>query len=605
MSDATLPTASRAATALYDESLDDNSIWVLGGIGCGTCFYRYFINNDSIIDYATLSNAAWTYSANSAVIIDGLLYYLTGAGSVFKYDILNRFEYSSEITSISSVYHGCLTKHPNNTKLYIHGPSESSSSSNQFFVYDFASDVYSSGPSLNYARFRTTCVVNEYETNPYLYAFGGNSPYIERINLNTLDKWSVSAQKFYYDIDGASFEFDDYSSHWAIVSYFNFIFLLNGFDGYNGGSEEMFVFDVSTQTMILFGNFPVYVHGSRIVIAQDRMYLFGGVNSAGWKDFIYYTDATSLVASTSATDTIDSTTNTTTASTSTSTSTSISTSIGTSTSTSISTSITTSMTTQTTTGAITTAASTKLKTSDPTVYPTMYPTIYPTQEAQTTAQFVTATATATATRNEDREELIDDSSNEWDISESFIIVGFISVLLSCCCLVCICVFAFLVRMFLKQRSKEREIELRQQLSVRSIKSIESVPDLDRNLYSTNNALVRNTDEVGTINVVHNSKFINGNNNNGQIGAGPMRVAKQKHIVSANVTSLVEQDDDNDSSGDNNHDEADLQDKAVNSVANDKSEGLIININNDDVHVNRETKNPVAPPGENLANGFKD
>ena len=44
------------------------------------------------------------------------------------------------------------------------------------------------------------------------------------------------------------------------------------------------------------------------------------------------------------------------------------------------------------------------------------------------------------------EKLIDDNSNGLDISESFIIVGFIGVLLSCCCVMCVCVSVFLLRL---------------------------------------------------------------------------------------------------------------------------------------------------------------
>ena len=108
---------------------------------------------------------------------------------------------------------------------------------------------------MNYARQYQTCVVNNFdENNPYLYIFGGDSVYIERINLNNLDTWYVLSQRFDSDsIDGSSFSFDSAIRHFAIVSYYNYIFLINGYDEWNGGEHEIFALNVQSLDMELFG----------------------------------------------------------------------------------------------------------------------------------------------------------------------------------------------------------------------------------------------------------------------------------------------------------------------------------------------------------------
>ena len=135
-SDASLPAASRGTTSLHDATLDDNSIWIMGGQWCHVCVYRYFISNDTIITYDYLTNGGWTLSSNSAVLVNGIIFFLNEYGAIYTYDIMNKVESSSFIVNVTNLWHGCLTKHPDNSQIYVQGPQYHDIVSTQFYYID-------------------------------------------------------------------------------------------------------------------------------------------------------------------------------------------------------------------------------------------------------------------------------------------------------------------------------------------------------------------------------------------------------------------------------------------------------------------------------------
>ena len=74
LSKAKLTTATENPYAVYDESFDPESIWILGGLQCYTCMSRYNISNDSLSTYDILDTGGHTYSKRSSVLIDGNIY---------------------------------------------------------------------------------------------------------------------------------------------------------------------------------------------------------------------------------------------------------------------------------------------------------------------------------------------------------------------------------------------------------------------------------------------------------------------------------------------------------------------------------------------------
>ena len=51
LSDTVLPVPDRDLTSGYDESFNDDCIWIVDGTDCHGCVYCYSISNDSIVLY--------------------------------------------------------------------------------------------------------------------------------------------------------------------------------------------------------------------------------------------------------------------------------------------------------------------------------------------------------------------------------------------------------------------------------------------------------------------------------------------------------------------------------------------------------------------------
>ena len=158
------------------------------------------------------------------------------------------------------------------------------------------------GPSLFPARWGPTCIINDYSTpDPYLYIFAGCSKSIERININNLDSWHELTIRFNEEtvgLTGSTFDFSSHFSYFGVFSYQNYIILMNGWDDYNGGENEMFLFDATKLTLEYFGQFPFKGWATAPVFAQNRVFVFGGqVYGVGASDAIYISDEISVTTS--------------------------------------------------------------------------------------------------------------------------------------------------------------------------------------------------------------------------------------------------------------------------------------------------------------------
>ena len=166
------------------------------------------------------------------------------------------------------------------------------SSGTDLYVCNISSDVNicSSGPTLTHTRFEHTCVVDNYHiNNPFLYIFGGDTIYIERINLNTLDKWEEVTQQF-SDIDGSTFSFSTAIRGLVPIVYDKYVLFMGGYDG-DADNQDIFIFDFTTLTLELFGKLSAVGVGTSGILAQKRMFLFGGYDNSPttFYDTIYYT----------------------------------------------------------------------------------------------------------------------------------------------------------------------------------------------------------------------------------------------------------------------------------------------------------------------------
>ena len=118
-----------------------------------------------------------------------------------------------------------------------------------------------------------------------MYLFGGDAYEIERLNVDAMQEWEILTQKF-QDIDGTSFDFTTGEiRHGMPISYFNYILLFTFWDGIVA-QDAMFLFDVTSLSLSFFGSYPESVYGCGAVMAQNRLFTFGGSTT----NDIYFSD---------------------------------------------------------------------------------------------------------------------------------------------------------------------------------------------------------------------------------------------------------------------------------------------------------------------------
>ena len=102
----------------------------------------------------------------------------------------------------------------------------------------FTSNNYSTfGNGLFVDHLSPACSVNEYYDDPYLYVIGGDTTYIERININRLDAWEVLTVRL-DDMQDTSLDLSGSTRCFSPISFENFIYLTPGFIN-SAPSDEM------------------------------------------------------------------------------------------------------------------------------------------------------------------------------------------------------------------------------------------------------------------------------------------------------------------------------------------------------------------------------
>ena len=301
-----LETATRAPFVVYDKSVSEECIWVAGGLNCETCLYCYNISSNNLWSYDNLNIGGHLYAHESAHIIDGKMYFLQQSGSIQTYDFETKTE-STLYTNISGVNAGsCFAKHPNNSQFYMLGTSKPVAT-NQFIIFDVNSNTsYNSTKTLNHGRRYPSCIVNNYndENNAYLYVFGGDPEYIERINVDYLNfgsEWQVLSQTFAsIDISSSIWSYSGVLRHTSPINYYNYIILMTHYVAWTSDYEHtILALDVSTLSLEYVGIFPEEATccTGTVLINNEQIFAFGGHIEGDYTSDIYYSAANLYIES--------------------------------------------------------------------------------------------------------------------------------------------------------------------------------------------------------------------------------------------------------------------------------------------------------------------
>ena len=72
-------------------------------------------------------------------------------------------------------------------------------------MFNIDTNTTITGPSLSYGHFTAPTIVNNYNIIPFLYVFGGDTIYIERLNSNELNEWETIS--ILTNIDGSTIDY--------------------------------------------------------------------------------------------------------------------------------------------------------------------------------------------------------------------------------------------------------------------------------------------------------------------------------------------------------------------------------------------------------------
>ena len=299
LSSASIPTADRDVSPVFDASFSNDSIYLIGGPRCTTCVYQYNISTDTIIQYDTLSNGGYSEGHKSAVLINDTIYYITQSGTIYTYNVVTKSE-STLISYYSSLSMPCLVVNQlDPTKLYIsHGYYGTS-----FHIFNLLEDTSIEGPSFAYTRFAPACIISNYNhlaNGSYYYIIGGQSSRIERINLNLLHdvnvtngintavEWEVFLT-FSGSISGASTTFSSVRNI-AVAQFANFIYLIGGWDG--AKNNDILYLDIETGEIKYNGEYPISLYAAEAIFIDlgnlnRYLYVFGGTLHGSYTNRIY------------------------------------------------------------------------------------------------------------------------------------------------------------------------------------------------------------------------------------------------------------------------------------------------------------------------------
>ena len=246
--------------------------------------YCYNLTTWTILYYDTLTSLttsnAYNFVQRAAVLYtnatsDYIIFVNGPNGDIYIYDVVNMFDQIFD--NSLDLDDPCLTKYTfsgGDTELYLVNLDES------FYVYDFSSNSWTTASSLNYGRTYVTCIVNDFvSNNPKLYAIGGNDEIIEFMTVNTAttSSWGLFNATL-ENIAGGGINYKS-ASDMTIITYGRYIFLIGGYD--TNYEEDVTVINVAKETVKYDSDFILGVDGLGAIIANQRVFIFGGYDGSG------------------------------------------------------------------------------------------------------------------------------------------------------------------------------------------------------------------------------------------------------------------------------------------------------------------------------------
>ena len=238
MSDTTMPSVNYLQYRVYNNrSRYPECVWLIGGVNCQTCVYCFNLTTEEFIVWDTVTNGDYPLSDGTSVLFSeddaDYIYYAERTGNIIKYNIANKseviwYDYNEKL----AFTYQCLAKHPwSNQWLFVLTLAEA------FWIYDFKTGFWTQGPSLTYGRTYAGCIVHQNTgEDPYFYVIGGNSEYIEKINLNNFTNfgsgWETvggSGVAILDAITDASTNFAQ-AEYFSVFSYDDLIYIVGGYD---------------------------------------------------------------------------------------------------------------------------------------------------------------------------------------------------------------------------------------------------------------------------------------------------------------------------------------------------------------------------------------
>ena len=252
----------------------NGSIYILGGwggsgaTGINTQMVKYNIASDTITIFSGyLDTALYDHNKASSQIGDKIYGINDNAPNELYVFDLNTLSFEDSIARDGLDGRQCLAYSDRANMLYVQGAS---SSSDVVLGFNLNSSIWETVPSLNTARYRAMCIVDEVHYR--LWIIGGSSvDAVERIStpISMNETWDVMPS-----ISTATWLGE-------AVNHNELILIMAG----NGYEDTIYGIDVHSGNISQVGTLGFVVYGAySIGIVEDSIFLFGGWTRSGWQN---------------------------------------------------------------------------------------------------------------------------------------------------------------------------------------------------------------------------------------------------------------------------------------------------------------------------------
>ena len=135
-------------------------------------------------------------------------------------------------------------------------------STQRFFYYDLNTSILTQSTSPTYNRVGQNCIGNDYsgDGETYLYLIGGDTIYIERINMYDIGSGWETLGVTLNDVMNSTASYSSGVRHLGIVGYYNYIYFIAGRVA-AVENPDVVVFNVETMKLFKIGEYPyLYSH---------------------------------------------------------------------------------------------------------------------------------------------------------------------------------------------------------------------------------------------------------------------------------------------------------------------------------------------------------